>query len=120
MQYRYPTYFQAKMATIKLWGRTCAICGREIRGAPVIHHLLLSRRYKIAKSDIRNLVPVHPPEEAPCHKVAHGGGKSIAANSLYKVLGDGDPFQGWLTVIDAVDEWDLDFMVEIPPIKEVE
>jgi hypothetical protein len=111
-QWSYPTYLEAKVAMIQLWTLlgdcwpTCAICGEKTRH-PHAHHLHLSRRYKIAKYDLRNIVPVCNESVSNCHQRAHGKDKATAIQRQYLVLGRGDAELGKKIVEEALIEWNI-------------
>lgn len=124
-KYQYQTYWAAKMAMVALWTTDrkhhyvrCAVCGRETKW-PEAHHLYLSQRYKQAKCDLRNVVPVCNPRDSPkCHALrVHGQGKEVAANRHYRILGKGDPHVGRQIVVNAATKWGMT-KTYIPEVKE--
>ena len=102
----YESYLQAKMAMLRMWEQhwgkmICAVCGERIKGSPVCHHVWLSQRFKKAKSDLRNLAPVH----SRCHDRAHSDLAAEVERRLLLVLGDGDLEKGRKIVDEAGNEW---------------
>ena len=109
-QWSYPTYLEAKVAMIQLWTLmgdrwpTCAVCWQPAV-APHAHHLHLSRRYAVAKCDLRNIVPVCNTTVSNCHQRAHGKDRATAIQRQYLVLGRGDAELGKKIVEEALIEW---------------
>jgi len=76
----------------------------------------VSSRYKQAHNDVRNLMPLHPDQEGPCHKLAHGGKRNKVIINLAVLLGGGNIEKGIAILLQAEQDWGLKWRIEWPQL----
>lgn len=124
-EYVYQEYLHAWLALGRLWTPVgnllpvCAVCGWAIPKANSYqaHHLYLSQGY--AKSDLRNLCPVHDQDYNSCHEQGAHGGDQVHFQRHFYVMGSGDAHHGREIVLSAAIElWVERTRVEVPEVIE--